>query len=54
MHQVYHNQFCTPPQLDENAEEGLTRCNVQQGQNKIFGSKKSHFHFKERNCFYKT
>ena len=36
---------------DENAEEGLTSCNVQQGQNKNFGSKKSHFHFKNRELF---
>jgi hypothetical protein len=41
----------TPPHLDENAEEGLTSCNVQQGQNKNFGSKKSHFHFKNRELF---
>jgi hypothetical protein len=31
--------------------EGLTSCNVQQGQNKNFGSKKSHFHFKNRELF---
>ena len=47
----HFNQFCTPPHLDENAEEGLTSCNVQQGQNKNFGSKKSHFHFKNRELF---
>ena len=34
----HFNQFCTPPHLDENAEEGLTSCNVQQCQNKNFGS----------------
>jgi hypothetical protein len=32
--QISSDQFCTPPHLDENAEEGLTSCNVQQGQNK--------------------
>jgi hypothetical protein len=47
----HFNQFCTPPHLDENSEEGLTSCNVQQGQNKNFGSKKSHFHFKNRELF---
>ena len=47
----HFNQFCTPLHLDENAEEGLTSCNVQQGQNKNFGSKKSHFHFKNRELF---
>ena len=41
----HFNQFCTPPHLDENAEEGLTSCNVQQGQNKNFGSKKITFSF---------
>jgi hypothetical protein len=30
----HFSQFCTPPHLDENTEEGLTSCNVQQGQNK--------------------
>lgn len=47
----HFNQFCTPPHLDENAEEGLTSCNnVQQGQ-KNFGARKSHFHFKNRDLF---
>jgi hypothetical protein len=41
----HFNQFCTPPQLDENAEEGLTSCNVQQGQNKNLPATDLDFHY---------
>lgn len=42
----HFNQYCSPPHLDKNAEEGLTSCNSQN--QKYSGNKRSGFRFKNR------